>query len=99
MALKVGARGRDKNVGDTCARQPRAEHYENPAQQVSADSALRRAGTPVASPTRRDILQLQRTVGNRAVGRVLEGAASPPRPPQPKPTAAPGEHLGATPET
>lgn len=69
-------------------RQEPAPHVPSP-QPARRGDALRRAALAPGSLTRRDVLQLQRAAGNRAVGKLLGHGARPqtPKTPRPSPSA------------
>ena len=74
MSSKEQARGKDRAK----SKQPQHPTTENLAAQERPRTAdlMRRAGLDPESLTRNEVLQLQRAVGNRAVGRLLAGTAN-----------------------
>jgi hypothetical protein len=64
----------DKAPAQARAPQPRAQAFLTPAEQAQPADVVRRAQRDVGSLRPRDVLQLQRMVGNRAVGSLLSGS-------------------------
>lgn len=96
MSSKEQARGNDKASAQRLSRQPQAPVAGMPAQRRAHPAAIiQRAGLDPKSLSPRDVLQLQRTIGNRAVGQFL--ASMGPRPPAIRRAAPEEEEVQAKP--
>jgi hypothetical protein len=79
MPSKEQAHSNDKAVSKRPSPKPATENLDMLAQQQSHPAAIiQRATLDPGSLTPRDVLRLQHTVGNRAVGRLLAGIRSRP---------------------
>ncbi|HEX8852617.1 MAG TPA: hypothetical protein VF754_03970, partial [Pyrinomonadaceae bacterium] len=75
MPPKKQAREADSDAAKRRTAREEARHSESLITQSPPASALRRARLDPASLTPRDVLQLQSTIGNQGVVRLLSGAS------------------------
>jgi hypothetical protein len=74
MAYKKGTRGMDRAASKLCPPPAKSSHFNQPARPSHPAATIQRAVVAPRSLGPRDVLQLQRTFGNRAVGKLLGGA-------------------------
>jgi hypothetical protein len=77
MSSKNQTHSHNKAVSKRWSPKPLVKNAEKPVQQTYPASTIQRARLNPGSLTPADILQLQRTIGNQAVGRLLARTAQP----------------------
>lgn len=75
MSTKKHSYNNDKAISKQRAPKPVTENLELTQQQTHPDTLIRRANLSPSSLTSGNVLQLQRTIGNRAVRRLLDQTA------------------------
>jgi hypothetical protein len=73
MSSKEQAHNQDKTTVKQRSPQPEGKKYETVDRQVDPDTILQRARLDPQALTPRDVVQLHRTIGNQAVGRLFTG--------------------------
>ena len=71
MYSKQQVNSNGKAVSKQRSPQPKVRNFKTLAQQIHPATVTQRARLDPSSLTQRDVLQLQRTIGNQAVGRLL----------------------------